>query len=260
MESGHIPREAGEIIQDPYSIRCLPQYYGPGWETISQAWKTIEINANSVSDNPLWTTPSYTTEKEEPYKWVSGGNFLAMHMSDTLDKLRKVAIHIVKQNDRHLARLIHPQMNNGLPANLSDAKDISQCTFKGVQTQMGMYEVYASALAVPISTAFGVHEELNQDITSHAMTSARLTLEVLDITKYAIASNFIAAAQAIDLRGGPELVSPVTKNLYTWLREQVPYTNKSQPLGNYVETIAANLSDTRLTAFILPLVTLNEPS
>jgi phenylalanine ammonia-lyase len=237
----NLPREKGEIIQDPYSLRCLPQYYGPDWETISQAWETVVRNANSVSDNPLWTTPETVLPGEDPYQWVSGGNFLAMHMSDTLDKLRKIAIHIVKQNDRHLARLIHPQLNNGLPANLSDQSAISQCTFKGLQTQMGMYEVYATLLAQPVSTAFGTHEELNQDITSHAMTSGVLTFEVLEITKRAIATNLIAGCQAIDLHGGPHLLSPLTKPLYEWARNQVPYIKTEQPLGHYVEEISQNL-------------------
>lgn len=243
--TGPNSRPQGTIIQDPYSIRCLPQYYGPDWEHLEAAMATVTINANSVSDNPLWTTPDHTVAKEKPYQWVSGGNFLAMHMAETIDSLRKIAIHIVKQNDRHLARLIHPQLSNGLPANLSDQAAISHCTFKGLQTQMGMYEVYASLLASPVSTAFGTHEELNQDITSHALTSAILTWEVLKLAKLAIATNLIASCQAIDLRGGPKLLSPATKHLYLWTRSHVPYIKKEQPLGHYVDQLSGLLlSDT----------------
>ena len=166
-----------------------------------------------------------------------------MHMSDAMDKLRKIGIHIVKQNDRHLARMIHPGTNNNLPANLSDQSDISQCTFKGLQTQMGMYEVYATILGTPVSTAFGIHEENNQDLTSHGMTSAIMTLKVLQLSKYAMATNFIATTQAIDLRGGPELLSPATLPLYQWVRKYVPYIKCAQPLGHYVEKIASQLVD-----------------
>jgi phenylalanine ammonia-lyase len=248
--AGHQPKKPGKIVQDPYSIRCLPQYYGPDWETLNAIWETVEINANSVSDNPLWTTPETVTEGEEPYKWVSGGNFLAMHMADACDKLRKIATHIVKQNDRHLNRLVNPNLNNGLPANLSPEGSVSRCVFKGLQTQMGMYEVYASVLAVPVSTAFGVHEELNQDITSHAMTSAIMTRQVVDLAKYALATNLIAACQAIDLRGGRELLSPATKPLYDWLRTQVPFIKTEQPLGQYVEEVASELLSDKGTKII----------
>lgn len=246
-----LEREEGIIIQDVYSLRCLPQYYGPSWETLASIWKTIEINANSVSDNPLWTTPETATEGEAPYQWVSGGNFLAMHMGDALDKLRKIAIHIVKQNDRHLARMIHPKLNNGLPANLSHPDSISQCTFKGLQTQMGMYDVYSSILGAPVTTAFGVHEELNQDVTSHAFTSAIMTNKVLKIARYAIATNLMATCQAIDLRGGKKLISPSTVPVYEWVRKTAPLIKKDQPLGHYVEQLSSKLDDRKLNKHII---------
>jgi phenylalanine ammonia-lyase len=233
--------DTGQNIQDPYSIRCLPQYYGSDWEALLSFWKTLKININSVSDNPLWTTPENTVKDEEPYQWVSGGNFLAMHMVELLDRLRKVATHIVKQNDRHLTRLVHPKFNNGLPANLSDKSAISQTTFKGLQNQMGMYEVYSTVLADPVSTKFGNHEEFNQDLTSHAFTSGILAKEVIKIARYAIATNLIASCQAIDLRGGPKLLSPKTKPFYEWVRNKVPYIKKEQPLGHYLEDIAKSL-------------------
>lgn len=240
---GHKPRQNGDSVQDPYSIRCMPQYYGPDLERLDQIFKTIEINANSVSDNPLWTTPETATEGEDPYQWVSGGNFLAMHMSEALDSLRKFGIHIVKQNDRHLNRLVNPKLNNGLSANLSDPEAISQCTFKGLQTQMGMYEVYASVLASPVNTAFGIHEELNQDLTSHALTSAIMTWKVIDLVKLSMATNLIASCQAIDLRGGPDLLSPSTKSLYSFVRTHVPYIKQEQPLGHLVELLSTKLMD-----------------
>lgn len=248
-------RQKHAIIQDSYSIRCLPQYLGPNWETLESIWNTIIINCNSVSDNPLWTTPETVTAGEKPYQWVSGGNFLAMYMADALDKLRKILVHIVKQNDRHLARLINPHQNNNLPANLSDPKAISQCTFKGIQTQMGMYDVYATILATPVSTAFGVHEEANQDLTSHAMTSALLNEEVLKLTRYALATNLIASCQAIDLRGGPINLSPATKPIYDWVRKRVPYVVHEQPLGHYVEKISAELHDPKLISIIITGIT-----
>ncbi len=235
---GFTLRESGASVQDPYSIRCLPQYYGPDWEAISEIWKSLQLNANSVSDNPLWTTPEYTVRGEKPYQWVSGGNFLAMYMAEAIDRMRKIMVHVVKQIDRHLARLVHPEFNNGLPANLSDKSALSQSTFKGLQTQMGMYEVYSMLLANPVTTMFGIHEEFNQDITTHSFTSAILAWDLLKITKLAIATDLICSCQAIDLRGGPKLLSRSTRPLYEWVRSNVPYIKKEQPLGHYVEKLS----------------------
>lgn len=236
-------RKPGVSVQDPYSIRCLPQYFGPDWEALDNIWKTLQVNANSVSDNPLWTTPETSVKGEKPYQWVSGGNFLAMHVAEAIDRMRKIMVHIIKQNDRHLARLVHPHFNNGLPANLSDKSALSQSAFKGLQTQMGMYEVYSMLLANPVTTMFGIHEEFNQDITSHAFTSAIFAWELLKITRLAIATDLIFACQAIDLRGGPELLSPMTKPFYKFVRDKVPYIEKEQPLGQYVEELSNILVD-----------------
>ena len=244
-------RESGKSVQDPYSIRCLPQYYGPDWEAVLEIWNTLQLNANSVSDNPLWTTPETTVKGEKPYQWVSGGNFLAMHVAESVDRMRKIMVHIVKQNDRHIARLVHPDFNNGLPANLSDKSALSQSAFKGLQTQMGMYEVYSMLLANPVTTMFGIHEEFNQDITSHSFTSAILAWELLQITRLAMATDLICACQAVDLRGGPSLLSPKTRPFYDWVRREVPYIIKEQPLGECVEIIAKNITDDHMVSRLL---------
>ena len=164
--------------------------------------------------------------------------------------MRKIRVHIVKQNDRHIARLVHPDFNSGLPANLSDKSALSQSAFKGLQTQMGMYEVYSMLLANPVTTMFGIHEEFNQDITSHAFTSVILAWELLKITKLSIASDLICACQAVDLRGGPELLSPMTKPFYKFVRDKVPYIKKEQPLGEYIEITSKNLTGNNMVDLI----------
>src|SRR5262249_2073928 len=154
---GHQPRGPGVSVQDAYSLRALAQFHGPNVERLQAALHTLAVNANAVSDNPLWVAPEHATPGEEPWQWVSGGNFLAMHVAEVMDGLRKTLTQIVKLNDRHLARLVTPHQSNGLPPNLSDPAAVTQCTFKGVQIQSGMFEVYSSLLSVPVTTFFGVH-------------------------------------------------------------------------------------------------------
>jgi len=235
--TGHKRRPEGVKVQDAYSSRCISQYLGVDAERIKSILDVITINANSVSDNPLWVPPELVTENEKPWQWVSGGNFLAMHMAEAMDALRKIMTRIVKLNDRHLARLVNPHENNGLPANLSDKAAITRCAFKGVQIQSGMFDVYSQLLSIPVTTFFGVHEENNQDITSHALTSGILGLENLRLTRYSLAQNLLAIAQAIDLRGGAEKVSPHTQPIYKYVREKVKYIEIERPLNNEIETL-----------------------
>lgn len=243
---GHQRREKGIKVQDAYSLRCLAQYQAVNFDKIKAAFETIAINANSVSDNPLWVSPEYTTEGEEPWQWVSGGNFIAMHMVEVMDGIRKTLTQITKVSDRHLARIINVHENNGLPPNLSDPQALTQCAFKGIQIQSGMFDVYSSLLSMPVSTFFGVHEENNQDITSHALTSGILGLENLRITRYSLAQNLIAIAQAVDLRGGPDLLSPQTRPLYEFIRSKIDYVKRERPLHNEIEQIFETIKNGEL--------------
>lgn len=248
--SGHKKRPQGIKVQDGYSLRGISQYHGVNFDKIRQVLDVISVNANSVSDNPLWVADEFATEGEEPWKWVSGGNFLAMHMVEAMDSLRKIMTQITKLNDRHLARLVNRNENNDLPANLSGKNAITQCTFKGVQIQSGMYEVYSSLLSIPVSTFFGMHEEGNQDITSHALTSGILGMENLKITRYSLAQNLLAIAQAVDLRGGVDKLSPRTKPVYKFIRSMLRFVDIERPLGGEIETLYQTICDGTLLEVI----------
>lgn len=247
---GHHVRDAGVKVQDAYSLRCLSQAEGVNREQLAWAIQTIEINANSVSDNPLWVPPEYATTGEKPWQWVSGGNFIAQHMGEVLDSMRKIITRLVKRNDRHLHRLVSPHENNGLPANLSDPSAISSCTFKGMQLQSGMFDVYSMTLAQPVTTLFGIHEEANQDITVHSLTSAIMAQTNLEVLRYSLAMNLIAVAQAVDLRGGPKNLSPRTRPVYEFIRTLTSYVTKERPLHNDIEVVSQNIQSGALNRML----------
>ncbi len=247
---GHKKRPTGVKVQDGYSLRGIAQYLGVDVAKMKGILDTIEINANSVSDNPLWVLPEYATKGEKPYQWVSGANFIAMHMVDVLDDTRKVMTHIVKLCDRHVARLVNTHESNGLPPNLSDKAAITQCAFKGVQIQSGMLDVYSSLLSVPVSTFFGVHEEGNQDITSHALTSGMIGMENLRLTHYALAQTLMAVCQAVDLRGGADKLSEKTRPVYRFVRSKIAYVKEERPLHNEIEVLYEAIASGELNTLL----------
>ena len=249
--NGHQRREQDEKTQDAYSLRCLPQFEGVMFEKLKWALETITINANSVSDNPLWVPEEQALAGEAAWQWVSGGNFFSMHMVEVLDTLRKICCQLIKRNDRHLAKLIDPVENNGLTPNLSDPMaSISQCAFKGIQILSGMFEVYSMSLANPVSILFGIHEERNQDLTPHATTSGNLALKSLELLKYSLAGNLLALAQAVDLRGGGHLLSPHTQPLYELIRSYSPQVTQERPLHEDIEKIAQALENESLMKMV----------
>ncbi len=249
-----LPRVKGRKVQDVYSIRCLAQFLGISWERVKWAMDKIEINANSTADNPLWVPKSMALKGEEPWQWVSGGNFLAMYMVEVIDELRKTLTHIVKVNDRHLARLIDPHENNGLPPNLSHSDALSKCTFKGIQAQAGMFDVYSMFLSLPISTLFGVHEQNNQDLTSHAMTSGIIGRENLRITWLSLSQLAIALAQAVDLREGKRYLARRTMYFYEYIRSYVPMTKREESLGLQIELLAEKLQNLEFRKLLLETI------
>ncbi len=248
--TGQLPREKGVKIQDAYSLRCLAQSEGLNREQVKWVLDTIVCNANSVSDNPLWVPPGEETPGETPWQWVSGGNFFAMHMSEVIDIMRKIMTRLIKRNDRQLHRMVSPHENNGMPANLSDNRAISACTFKGVQLQSGMFDVYSMILAQPVNTLFGIHEESNQDITPHALTSAILAWENLRLLRYSLSMNLLAVSQAVDIRGGKKLLSEKTRPVYEFIRGHAGYVTKEQPLAPQIEQISSTIVDGTLSEVI----------
>lgn len=242
--AGHRRRPEGESVQDGYSVRGVAQYLAVGLERVHAAVETLTVNANAVSDNPLWVTPEHATPGEPPWQWVSGANFLAMHVAEVLDGLRKTITQVVKLADRHLARLVNPATSNGLPPNLSAPAAVTGCAFKGVEIQSGMLEVYSTMLSFPVTTMFGVHEEGNQDVTTHALTSGLLAAENLRLARYALAQLLIALAQAVDHRGGPDHLSPRTRPVYDFVRGRADRVTAERPLHREIESLYdAQVSD-----------------
>jgi histidine ammonia-lyase len=100
-----------------------------------------------------------------------------------------------------------------------------------------MFDVYSTYLSFPITTLFGVHEEGNQDITTHALTSGILAAENLRVARYALAQTLLALAQAIDHRGGPALLAEATRPVYEFVRERAEYAVSERPLHMSIERL-----------------------
>ncbi len=100
-------------VQDPYCLRCQPQVMGAALDIMRQAARTLEIEANGVSDNPL--VFSDTGEA------LSGGNFHAEPVAFAADMLAMAVCEIGSISERRTAMLVDPALS-GLPAFLTRAR------------------------------------------------------------------------------------------------------------------------------------------
>ncbi len=105
--SGLIGKGSGKV-QDAYSIRCIPQVIGPSVDAYHYARRQVEIEMNSVSDNPLF----FPGDREQ----LSCGNFHGQPVAMALDFLTIAMSEIGSLSERHINRLVNPHLNGGLPA------------------------------------------------------------------------------------------------------------------------------------------------
>ena len=184
----------GKLIQDRYSLRCLPQFIGPIVDGLRTAASQIEIEANCANDNPL-----IDPDTGEVFHT---GNFLAQYTSIAMDQLRYFVGLAAKHVDTQIALIMSPEFSYGLPASLVGNPDNPiNIGFKSLQLggnqMMPLLGFYGNSVA----DRFPTHaEQFNQNINSQAMNSANLAREAMDVFGHYLSLALLCAIQAVELR------------------------------------------------------------
>ncbi|MCL0051027.1 histidine ammonia-lyase, partial [Dehalococcoidia bacterium] len=98
-------------VQDPYSLRCVPQVHGASRNAITYAREVIEIELNSTTDNPLIFSDSNEVR--------AGGNFHGQPIALAMDFLGIALAELANISERRIARLLDPHLS-GLPGFLTE--------------------------------------------------------------------------------------------------------------------------------------------
>jgi phenylalanine ammonia-lyase len=191
---GRPRRRAGDLIQDRYSMRCLPQYLGPIIDGLGQIARQIEVEANSATDNPL-----IDVEHDAVYQ---GGNFLGQYVGVGMDQLRSYIGLTAKHLDAQIALLVSPEFNRGLPPSLVGNPERTYNTgFKALQLNANSIMPMLLFYGTSIADKFPTHaEQFNQNINSQGFGSANLARRSLDVFEQYLAIALLFAVQAADLR------------------------------------------------------------
>ena len=199
-------------VQDAYAIRCLPQVHGACRDAISHVWEKIEIEINSVTDNPLLFLDDESV--------ISGGNFHGEPMALAFDYLGIAASEIANISERRMERLVNPTLSNGLPAFLTPNGGInSGCMI--CQYSAASLVSENKVLAHPASVDSIPSSANQEDHVSMGTTAARKCASIVDNTFSVLAFELMAAVQGIELRGGE--VSPVHKRLFDAVRKFIGF-------------------------------------
>src|SRR4051812_1370486 len=207
--------EGDERVQDPYCLRCQPQVLGAALDLLTQAARTLTIEANAVTDNPLVLV--------ETGEIVSGGNFHAEPVAFAADQIALAVSEIGAISERRIATLVDPALNFGLPPFLTPEP--------GINSGFMIAEVTAAALfaenkqrAAPCSIDSTPTSANQEDHVSMAAHAARRLSDMADNLATILGIELLVAAQGITLRA-PHATSAPLAAVIAALREQVP------PLG-----------------------------
>jgi histidine ammonia-lyase len=220
--------EASAGSQDAYTLRCIPQVMGAALDLFSAAGRVIEIEINSISDNPLFLAAEDRV--------VHGGNFHGQPVAMALDQIKTAAVELGVMSERRLARLLDPKLNNGLPPFLIHDGAGLRSGFMGLQYCASSMVADNAVLAAPASVHSVPTNANNQDIVSMGMVAARQAGQVLDNVERIIAIELLCAAQALDLRADAH-AGVGTRAAHALIREHAPPVIEDRPLRDDVEAM-----------------------
>lgn len=190
VEGSTYTTKQGELrVQDAYSLRCVPQIHGASKDTLDYVKTKVEIEINSVTDNPIVTREGDV---------ISGGNFHGEPMAQPFDFLGIGAAEIANVSERRLERLINPQLND-LPAfltkhgGLNSGYMITQYAAAALVSENKILAHPASVDSIPSSAN-------QEDLVSMGTIAARTARDIVENSKRVLATELMAACQAIDFR------------------------------------------------------------
>jgi histidine ammonia-lyase len=201
LQTGH--HGHAHKVQDPYSLRCVPQVHGAVRDTLDHIRRVLDIELNSATDNPL-VFPGGGIADEDTIatgggRVISGGNFHGEPIALALDFVKIALAELGSISERRTALLVDPRLNGGLPPFLAASS--------GIDSGMMIYQYTAAALvsenkvlAHPASVDSIPTSANQEDHVSMGSIAARHARTVLAHVERIIAIELLVAAQALDLR------------------------------------------------------------
>jgi histidine ammonia-lyase len=184
--------------QDSYSLRCVPQVHGAVRDALAQAARVLDIELNSLTDNPIVFPDAHAEHVEEQV--VSAGHFHGMPLALAMSYVKASIPVLASISERRLNKLVDPATNDGLPGFLIGNEDATESGFMIVQytaaaivNDLASRAMPASVYSIPTSANAEDHVSMGANEARHVLAMADDLAKVLGLELY-------TAAQALDLR------------------------------------------------------------
>ncbi|MBP5296478.1 MAG: histidine ammonia-lyase [Bacteriovoracaceae bacterium] len=196
-------------VQDPYSIRCMPQVHGAARQALGHAKEVLLTEINAVTDNPL-VFP-------EENKVCTGGNFHGAAIALAYDYLAMGLTMLGSISERRMEKLLDPTFSE---QNLFLAHE--------PHLESGLMVAHVTAAALVNENKILAHPACTDSISTSAniedhvsmgMNAARKLLAIVDNTATILAIELLGATTALD--GRPGKTSPALTKIYQLVRQKV---------------------------------------
>lgn len=185
--------------QDAYCLRCIPQVHGAVRDAWMQACRVVDIELNSVTDNPL-VFPDDSDSKRIDEQVISAGHFHGMPLALVMSYIKAAIPVLAAIAERRIAKLVDPATNDGLPAFLTGNEDATDSGFMIVQYTAAALVNDLATRAHPASV-YSIPTSANtEDHVSMGANEARHVLDMTNDLSDVLALELYVAAQALDYR------------------------------------------------------------
>ncbi len=220
-------------VQDPYTLRCVPQVHGAARDAIAYTRWVINIELNAVNDNPI----IFVDEAGDGVDVISAGNFHGEPVALAMDYLKLALTEIGNMSERRIAQLVDADSNGHvLPmfltahGGLESGYMLAQYTAAALASENKVLAHPASADTIPSSANV-------EDHVSMGATAARQAEQILTHTETIVAIELLAAAQGVDFRRQQTAgrLGRGTQVAYDLIRQRVPFLEHDAYLAPYLE-------------------------
>jgi histidine ammonia-lyase len=218
-------------VQDPYSLRCIPQVHGSCRQTFSHAEDILSVEINSVTDNPL----IFVKEKEV----ISGGNFHGEALAMCMDYMALGLSELANMSERRVEKMMNPTFSDLPPflakdSGLNSGLMIAHVTSAALVSENKILSHPASVDSVPTSTD-------KEDHVSMGVSSGRKLYEIMTNLRYCLAIELLCNTQAIDFLR-PLKTSPPLEKVHNLIRRHVKTIEKDRVFHKDIQKISELIS------------------
>ena len=220
-----------EKVQDPYSIRCIPQVHGASRTAWLHLKELLEVELNSVTDNPVIINEELT---------ISGGNFHGQPLAMALDYACLAASEIGNISDRRIYLALEGN-SPGVPKLLMNDTGINS-GYMILQYTTAALASENKGLCFP-SSADSIPTSLGQeDHVSMGSIGGRKALQVIGNVEKILAIELLTAAQAFEFRK-PLKSGIYLEEVHNAVRERVAFASKDRVFADDIEKGIAMIKD-----------------